>query len=164
MAKIIILRGNSGSGKSTVAHALQRRLGHGTLLLSQDYVRREMVYVPDVPNNQAVDLLETLVAYGFYNCKVVILEGIFYTDIYECLFQKIKQQYGDNIFAYYFDIPFEETLKRHATREKAQTCGAEEMKKWWRDKDYLADIEEKRIYKEVQMNNIVESIYRDISR
>ena len=120
--------------------------------------------MPDVPNNQAVNLLETLVAYGFANCAVVIVEGIFYTDIYERLFWKIKQQYGDNIFAYYFDIPFEETIKRHATREKAQSFGVDEMKKWWRDKDYLADIEEKRIHKEMQINDIVEMVYRDVSR
>ncbi|NME84182.1 zeta toxin family protein [Clostridium sp. SM-530-WT-3G] len=35
MPKIIIIRGNSGSGKSTVAKELQRRLGHGTLLIME---------------------------------------------------------------------------------------------------------------------------------
>lgn len=32
-AKIVILRGNSGSGKTTVVKKLQKRLGHGTLLI-----------------------------------------------------------------------------------------------------------------------------------
>lgn len=35
-SKIIILRGNSGSGKTTVANALQKKLGRGTLIISQD--------------------------------------------------------------------------------------------------------------------------------
>lgn len=33
-SKIIILRGNSGSGKTTVAKELQKKLGRGTLLIS----------------------------------------------------------------------------------------------------------------------------------
>lgn len=41
-SKLIILRENSGSGKSTVAKELQQKLGRGTLLISQDLVRREM--------------------------------------------------------------------------------------------------------------------------
>ena len=44
MSKLILLRGNSGSGKTTVARALQRKFGRNTLLLSQDTVRREMLW------------------------------------------------------------------------------------------------------------------------
>ena len=47
MAKIIILRGNSGSGKTTTAKRLQKKLGHGTMFVSQDVVRREILYVKD---------------------------------------------------------------------------------------------------------------------
>ena len=106
MPKIIILRGNSGSGKSTVAKELQKRLGYGILLLSQDYLRREMIYVPDKPGNKAISLLEALIDYGAHNCAFVILEGILYADIYADLFQKIKEVYKDQIYAYYFDISF----------------------------------------------------------
>ncbi len=42
-SKLIMLRGNSGSGKSTVAKELQKRCGRGILLLSQDAVRREIL-------------------------------------------------------------------------------------------------------------------------
>ncbi len=37
--KLIILRGNSGSGKTTTAKALQKKFGHGTMLISQDVVK-----------------------------------------------------------------------------------------------------------------------------
>ena len=36
MKKIIILRGNSGSGKTTVARALQKKFGYNTMMISQD--------------------------------------------------------------------------------------------------------------------------------
>ncbi|WP_377890538.1 hypothetical protein [Alkalihalobacillus sp. R86527] len=37
ISKLIILRGNSASGKSTIAKALQNHYGDGTLLVSQRY-------------------------------------------------------------------------------------------------------------------------------
>lgn len=40
MKKIIILRGNSGSGKTTIAKELQKQFGRNTMLISQDGIRR----------------------------------------------------------------------------------------------------------------------------
>lgn len=40
MGKLSILRGNSGSGKSTIAKALQNKFGQNTMLISQDEIRR----------------------------------------------------------------------------------------------------------------------------
>lgn len=36
MKKLITLRGNSGSGKTTIARALQEKFGKNTMLLSQE--------------------------------------------------------------------------------------------------------------------------------
>ena len=38
--RLIVLRGNSGSGKSTVARAVRERYGRGCALVEQDYLRR----------------------------------------------------------------------------------------------------------------------------
>jgi len=43
MKKLIILRGNSGSGKTTIAKELQNRFGRNTMLISQDVIRRDML-------------------------------------------------------------------------------------------------------------------------
>ena len=162
MPKIIILRGNSGSGKSITAKALQRKIGRGTFIISQDYVRREMLWVKDSLDNRAVDLLKALVLYGHENCEVTILEGILSSDKYESLFKTVKAAFGDQIFAYYFDLPFEETLSRHMKKQDVE-FGEPEMKKWWREKDYLTNISEKIIGQEMGLDEVVELIYRDIS-
>ena len=47
MSKLIIIRGNSGSGKSTLAGRLQRKFGRNTMVISQDTVRREMLWAKD---------------------------------------------------------------------------------------------------------------------
>ncbi len=36
MSKLIILRGNSGNGKTTVSKELQKRFGRNTMLISND--------------------------------------------------------------------------------------------------------------------------------
>lgn len=62
MTKVIIIRGNSGSGKSSLAKELQNRIGFHTLLISQDTIRREMLY--DKPGNKTVELIDHLIRYG----------------------------------------------------------------------------------------------------
>ena len=42
MKKLVILRGNSGSGKTTVARVLQRKIGFNTMLISQDEIAHEI--------------------------------------------------------------------------------------------------------------------------
>lgn len=45
MSKLIILRGNSGSGKTTVAELLQQKFGPNTMRLSHDMIRMEVLHV-----------------------------------------------------------------------------------------------------------------------
>lgn len=162
MAALIVLRGNSGSGKTTVARALQRRFGRGTLLISQDDVRRNMLWVRDEPGNAAIPLLTALVEYGFAHADVTILEGILYADSYRAVFARARQLYGNAIFAYYFDLPFEETLKRHQTKPNRDEFGEEAMRRWWREGDYSELLEETTIGPERSQEEIVEGILRDV--
>ena len=62
--KLIILRGNSGSGKTTIAKELQQVFGNNTMLISQDVIRRDMLKVKDGENTKALPLLEELLRYG----------------------------------------------------------------------------------------------------
>lgn len=162
VAKLIILRGNSGSGKTTTGKALQRKFGHGTMLISQDVVRREMLYVKDGPNPEASELLQELALYGKRNCNIVILEGILNSKWYEKLFENLLNEFKDQIYAYYFDIPFEETLNRHKEKPNAHEFGEKEMKKWWNEKDLLYIIPEALIHKELSLNEVVDIIYQDV--
>ena len=57
MGKLIIFRGNSGSGKTTVAKELQKKFGHNTMLISQDEVRRNILWVKDGIDTLLVELV-----------------------------------------------------------------------------------------------------------
>ncbi|MCD7712334.1 MAG: kinase [Firmicutes bacterium] len=158
---LIILRGNSGSGKTTVAKELQKLFGRNTMLISQDNIRREMLNVEDGKDTKAIPLMKQLLEYGNEHSDVVILEGIMNADWYHPLFEFVTKLYGKEIYAYYFDVPFEETLKRHQTRSKCQEFGEKEMRRWWREKDFSDVLNEKRITSDMSMENIVTEIYRD---
>lgn len=159
MKKLIILRGNSGSGKTTTAKELQKRFGRNTMLISQDMIRRDMLRVKDGENTLAVPLMKELLSYGNKHSEVVILEGIMYADWYKSLFQLAVQLYDTRVYAYYFDLPFEETLKRHQTKPNRGDFGEEEMRRWWREKDFSNILNEVHITSDKDKESIVNEIY-----
>lgn len=161
--KIIILRGNSGSGKSTIAKALQKRFGYGTMLISQDIIRREMLYVKDGVNTKAISLLMDLINYGRSNCDIIILEGILNATWYKELFDLLHQEFEHRIYAYYFDLPFEETLIRHQQKSNCNDFGEAEMRDWWKEKDYIGIIKEKILTKDLSKDEIANMIYTDLT-
>ncbi|MCI5954543.1 MAG: AAA family ATPase [Lachnospiraceae bacterium] len=130
MGKLIVLRGDSGSGKTTVAKELQKKFGRNTILISQDVIRRDMLMVKDGEDTRALPLMKELLKYGSTHSDIVILEGIMYADWYRPLFELARRIYGKEIYAYYFDLPFEETLRRHQTKPNCREFGEEAMRRW----------------------------------
>jgi hypothetical protein len=163
MSTLIIVRGNSGSGKSSVAKGLQKRIGRNTLIIQQDTVRREMLWARDGKDTAALPLLITLLSYGSLHCEYVILEGILNADWYMSLFESAMKLFEDRIFAYYYDIPFEETLKRHQTKEKKFEFGESEMRRWWNEKNFIRIIPEHVFTQDVSLEDAVNTIINDIS-
>ena len=163
MRKLIILRGNSGSGKTTIAKELQNRFGSNTMLISQDVIRRDMLKVKDGENTQALPLMKELLIYGSNHSNVVILEGIMYADWYKPLFELAVKLYGTEVYAYYFDLIFEETLKRHQTKPNCHEFGEEAMRRWWREKDFSDVLHEVTITDEEDMESIVTEIVDTVS-
>lgn len=163
LSRLIIIRGNSGSGKTTIAKALQQKFGHNTMLISQDVVRRDILKVKDGCDTKALPLMKELLVYGNNNCDIVILEGILYADWYKPLFELAITQF-EHIFAYYYDLPFEETLMRHQTKSNYREFGAEAMKRWWRDKDFIRIIPETILTRELELEETIDFVYKEVIR
>jgi len=79
-------------------------------------------------------------------------------------FEEIVSLFGEQIFAYYFDLPFEETLRRNEQKEKVNphNVGEIELKKWWREKDFITSINEKIITEEMGFDDIISWIKNDL--
>lgn len=165
MPQIIIIRGNSASGKTSLAQSLQEELGENTLLLSQDLLRRTMLLAHDGSDTPTIPLLLDMIDYGRKHCYVTILEGILRSDWYQPIWEKILTSYPPNhIHAYYYDLPFSETLNRHASREKAKVFGEASMRRWWLEKDYLQTITEIPLKKELSLEAAKELILSDLKK
>ena len=90
---LIILRGNSGCGKTSTARLLQRQLGYGTMLVSQDVVRREILRVKDSESNPAIQLIYDLCMYGNNVGYTVILEGILSSKKYGAMLRRLLDDF-----------------------------------------------------------------------
>lgn len=134
MSKIIIIRGNSGSGKSCVAKSIQEQIEPHPMLIQHDVFRREILKEHEgqcVINDKLI--LQT-VKFGLKHNKNIIIEGIMRIEIYKKLFDKIIAIHPNENYFYFLDIPFKETLRRHATKVGVD-FGEKEMRLWYKKDD-----------------------------
>lgn len=124
-----------------VARELQDRHVRELAVVSQDVLRREVLRVPDRAGNPAVDLIDVVARFALDPGMHVVIEGILYADIYGPMLRALAADHRGSTRFCRFDLPFEETLRRH----NAKGCnrfGEAELRQWWRDQDPLADCEE----------------------
>lgn len=122
-----------------------------------------MLWTHDGKDTEALPLLIALLQYGKSHCNYVILEGILNASWYKLLFETAAELYKEKLFAYYYDIPFEETLRRHETKENKFEFGEAEMLRWWNEKDFIGIIPEKNFKQDVSLDSAVNIILKDIS-
>lgn len=165
-SKLIIIRGNSGSGKTTVAKEVRNRIGDGlsddTMLVQQDTLRRDVLRERDlVEKRSVIELIEIMVEFGLKQGRTVILEGILSAKKYGGMLNGLADKF-DEVYVYYFDLSFEETLIRHASKSNAHEYGEKEMREWWNEKDYLGMPGEKILNKNMSVDDVVREIINDI--
>lgn len=90
MATLVIIRGNSGSGKTSLAKKLQEYYGRKTLVISQDVVRRDMLKEKVESDNLSISLTATIARYGYERDLLVIVEGFYETDIYGQMLEELR--------------------------------------------------------------------------
>ena len=59
-------------------------------------------------------------------------------------------------------LPFEETLRRHSTKPNRDEFGEPEMRRWWKERDFIGFIPEKVITKSESLSDVIEMIYYDV--
>lgn len=139
---LVVLRGNSGSGKSTVAGLVQAELGAGEcLVVPQDVVRRQLLNEADRAEAATIDLLRAVAAWGLARGLVVVVEGIMNAGRYQRTLEQLATIATRSHF-FAWDLPLEETLRRHATRAKSEAFTADEMSGWyhgWQPLDFVTE-------------------------
>jgi predicted kinase len=132
-----VLRGNSGAGKSTIARLVRARLTGCVAWVEQDYVRRVVLHEHDLPDGLNIGLIAQTVRYALDHGCDVILDGILYAAHYAAMLRALRDDHRGRTLWYWFDVSWEETLRRHATRPQSREFGAEAMRTWYRERDPL---------------------------
>ena len=134
---LIVIRGNSASGKSAVAAEIRRRHGRGLAIVGQDNLRRQVLRERDVPGGANIDLIDLTARFALERGFHVIVEGILYADHYGAMLTALIVDRVGSAYAYYLDVPWAETLRRHASKPQAAEYGESAMRGWYRERDLL---------------------------
>ncbi|MDB5169887.1 MAG: hypothetical protein JWN82_283 [Candidatus Saccharibacteria bacterium] len=99
-------------------------------IVEQDYLRRIVLKEKETEGTNNIGLIKQTVEYSLAHGYDVILEGILYFPRYGTMLQQLITQCPEH-YIYYFDVSFEETLHRHATKPVADAYGEKEMRAWY---------------------------------
>lgn len=136
--KLIIIRGNSGSGKSKVAELLREKIKGKVAIVGQDTLRRTILKEPDkLENTDVIGLIEQTVIYCLNKEYTVILEDILSKPKYRDLIIKLINTAERKSAVFYIDVSLEETIRRHKTKPVANDFGEKELRSWYQPKNYL---------------------------
>ena len=128
--RLVVVRGNSGSGKSTVARALQAARPRDLAWVSQDLLRREVLRVHDVRGGVAADLIDRTARFALDRGGHVVVDGILWAPTYAAMLRCLVRDHVGVSRTYLLDVPFEETVRRHATKPVVGDFGADQLREW----------------------------------
>lgn len=162
MGVLVVLRGNSGSGKSAVAREVQRRLGRGRCaIIDQDYVRRAILDEADAAGAFNIQLIEAMADVCLSHRLVTLVEGILNAGRYAAMLERLTSRAERSMF-YAWDVSLQETLRRHALRAKSADFGEEEMRGWYHGWQPLSFVAETRFDESVTIDAAVGRIVADL--
>ncbi|TWD84341.1 AAA domain-containing protein [Kribbella amoyensis] len=161
-SRLVVLRGNSGSGKSTTAKELRQRIGRGVAWVEQDYLRRILLREHDRPSAPNIGLIDRTTRYALAHGYHVVLEGIFYNPTYGTMLRELIADHAGVTGVYYFQLPFGETVRRHATRPLADVVAVERMRGWYQPCDLLGVPGEQVIDETSTLDQSVDRIVKDL--
>lgn len=130
MTKLIIIRGPSGVGKSTVAKKLMSSTTRPTTLIDLDYYR--FIHVNgvgshDLEHGMCVNNILIALDKGFD----VIFEGNYNVKESPEFFSEVFRFHPNENYLFYLDASLDETLKRHVARVD-QRIKSEKMKELYK--------------------------------
>jgi hypothetical protein len=93
----------------------------------------------------------------------VILEGILAAARYEPMLAGLARDHAGTTAHYYFDVPLEETLRRHATRPLARKVTPDMIRDWYIPRDLLGYTAERVIPESSSLQNTIQRIMTELN-
>ncbi|MEU8893426.1 AAA family ATPase [Streptomyces sp. NPDC048442] len=162
--RLIVVRGNSASGKSSVAAGLRERFGRNLAIVGQDNLRRTVLRERDRSGGANIGLIDLTARYALDNGFHVVVEGILYADRYGPMLQNLVRAHRGISRCYYLDVPYAETVRRHATKPDAEYLThvtPDHLSDWYREEDLLPDEFESVIGAKSTLDDTIQQILRE---
>jgi GNAT superfamily N-acetyltransferase/predicted kinase len=156
--RLIVIRGNSGSGKSSVAAELRQAYGRGVAVVSQDLMRRVVLREPDHPDAVNIGLIDQTVRYSLAHGYHVALDGILAASRYEPMLSALAREHTGPSYFYYLDVSLAETLRRHETKPLRLEVSPADLPSWYKAQDLLTGIRERVIPESSSLGETVATI------
>ncbi|MEU5697321.1 AAA family ATPase [Streptomyces aurantiacus] len=161
---LIVVRGNSASGKSSVAAGLREKFGRNLAIVGQDNLRRIVLRERDRPGGANIGLLDLTARYALANGFHVVVEGILYADHYGTMLRDLVRAHRGVTRCYYLHVPYAQTVLRHATKPDAaylKHVTADHLRDWYREMDLLPDALESVIDPDSPLDATIQRILRE---
>jgi hypothetical protein len=149
LTRLIVLRGNSGCGKSTAATLVRARLRSGPMnpaknyyrnhvaLIEQDYVRRTLLGEHDRPDAANITLIDAAARIALDAGFDVIVEGMLFAERYATMLGTLSADHRGRTCHWYFDASLPVTLDRHRLRPESADVPESSVVDWYRAHDLL---------------------------
>jgi AAA domain len=159
VTKLIILRGPSAVGKSTVAAALMRRTKRPTVLVDLDHYRFSFINPPPRDHNLEYEMSGSDVLIGLNLGFDVIFDGNFRAEAHDRFLAKRFQAHPEENYLFYLDASLGETLERHNTKSNPR-INADKMKEVYKYASPVGHEKEVVIPQDSSLDETVDRIIR----
>lgn len=141
-SRLIIVRGNSGSGKSQLAHAIRAARPRGVAIVGHDVLRREILQVRDHPGVLSVLYVDLSARFALDNGLHAVIESILHSESYGEMLTRLRDDHVGVARCYYYELALDETLRRHRTKTLAAEVSESDVTSWYYRDDRVTALDE----------------------
>lgn len=161
-SRLIIVRGNSGSGKSQLAHAVRDARPRGVAIIGHDVLRREVLHVRDRPGALSVHYVDLSARFALDNGLDVVIEGILHAEIYGDMLSRLRSDHLGITRSYCYELELDETLRRHRTKPLAAEVTEDQVASWYRSSDRIGGLVEVIFDATVRARDALDRVLEDV--
>ena len=165
-SKLIIIRGNSASGKSTVARLVQKKATSSVAVIEQDYFRHDLFGSKwgDTEYQARSSVMADMTIRLLQSGVTVILEGSLPSKWFSGVLAVIRAEWHGDVASFCYVLDLEETLRRHQTRDKRTHFDEATLREWYTEHDKVAGLQEVTFGAEITPDQAARRVLDKIER
>ena len=142
-----------------MARGVRDRYGPGLAWVEQDHLRRIVLQERDRAGAANIALIDQTVRFALDEGFHVVCEGILFTGHYGSMLRRLIADHRGSSFVYYFEVGFDETVRRHLTRPQRAAFTPAQMREWFTAGDLLGVEDETVVPESSSLAETITAVY-----